>query len=50
MRFAMISYSDSKQVLQMEGLGFIIDSSTITIRCAIIALLPMILRLSKVYW
>ena len=28
MRFAMISYSDSKRVLQMEGLGFTIDSST----------------------
>jgi hypothetical protein len=28
MRFAMVSYSDSKRVLQMEGLGFTIDSST----------------------
>jgi hypothetical protein len=27
MRFAMISYSDSKRVLQMEGLGFTIDSA-----------------------
>jgi len=28
MRIAMISYSDSQRVLQMEGLGFTIDSTT----------------------
>jgi hypothetical protein len=28
MRFAMISYFNSKRVLQIEGLGFTIDSST----------------------
>jgi hypothetical protein len=28
MRFAMIFYSDSKRMLEMEGLGFTIDSST----------------------
>jgi hypothetical protein len=28
MRMAMISYSDSQRVLQMEGLGFTIDSTT----------------------
>ena len=35
MRFAMISYSDSKRVLQMEGLGFTIDSTSSSGRCRV---------------